>query len=311
MTMDSVDRMGVSEKRSPQAPQSATSLFKPENSAQVFRRRGVNSLAVGVTGVFAALGVVFLFYLIAYVFQQGARFLTVSFFTQTPSALGMAGGGVQPAIVGSIVLVGLAALFGIPLGVFTGIYLSEFGRGALASVVRFMVDTLTGIPTIIFGLFIWVLVVVPSHSFSGLAGGLALSIIMIPTVARATEEVLRLVPHELREASIALGATESRTIWSVVLPSARNGIITGIVLAMARIAGETAPLLLTAFGSSFAFTSIFRPVAALPLQIFVYTLSPYDTQIHQAYAASLILIFLVIFASLAVRWATGGFKVRQ
>jgi phosphate transport system permease protein len=218
---------------------------------------------------------------------------------------------VQPAIVGSIVLVALAALFGIPLGVFTGVYLSEFGRGTWASIVRFMVDTLTGIPTIIFGLFIWVLVVVPSHSFSGLAGGLALSIIMIPTVARTTEEVLRLVPHELREASIALGATESRTIWAVVLPSARNGIITGIVLAMARIAGETAPLLLTAFGSSFAFTSIFRPVAALPLQIFVYTLSPYDTQIHQAYAGSLILIALVILASLAVRWATGGFKVRR
>jgi phosphate transport system permease protein len=296
---------------SPHAPPPTTSLFKPENSSQVFRRRGVNSLAVGVTGLFAAVGVVFLFYLIGYVFQQGSRFLTIPFFTQTPSALGEAGGGVQPAIVGSIVMVGLAALFGIPLGVFTGIYLSEYGHGLMASVVRFMVDTLTGIPTIIFGLFIWVLVVAPSHSFSGLAGALSLSIIMIPTVARTTEEVLRLVPHELREASIALGATESRTIWSVVLPSARNGIITGIVLAMARIAGETAPLLLTALGSSFAFTSIFRPVAALPLQIFVYTLSPYDTQIHQAYAGSLILIALVLVASLAVRWATGGFKVRR
>ncbi len=313
MTTDSTDMMNLSEAPIALAPQAPppTSLFKPENSSLVLRRRGVNMLAVGVTGLFAAVGVVFLFYLVGYVFQQGNRFLTIPFFTQTPSALGAAGGGVQPAIVGSIVLVGLAALFGIPLGVFTGIYLSEFGRGPMASVVRFMVDTLTGIPTIIFGLFIWVLVVVPSHSFSGLAGGLALSIIMIPTVARTTEEVLRLVPHELREASIALGATESRTIWSVVLPSARNGIVTGIVLAMARIAGETAPLLLTAFGSSFGFTSIFRPVAALPLQIFVYTLSPYDTQIHQAYAGSLILIALVILASLAVRWATGGFKVRR
>lgn len=311
MTTDSANVMNLSEQRSPQEPQPAASIFKPENNGLVLRRRGVNALAVGITGLFAAIGVVFLIFLISYVFQQGRSALTVPFFTQAPSALGDAGGGVQPAIIGSIVLVTLAALVGIPLGVFTGIYLSEFGRGALASVVRFMVDTLTGIPTIIFGLFIWVLVVVPSHSFSGLAGGLSLSIIMIPTVARATEEVLRLVPHELREASIALGATESRTIWSVVLPSARNGIITGIVLAMARIAGETAPLLLTAFGSSFGFTSIFRPVAALPLQIFVYTLSPYDTQIHQAYAGSLILIALVILASLAVRWATGGFKVRR
>lgn len=312
MTMDSMDMKDLpGEPTAPQTPQTTTSLFKPKNNTLTFRRRGANIAAVVVSGLFAAVGIVFLLYLIGYVFQQGGRFLTIPFFTQLPSALGAEGGGVQPAIVGSIVLIGLASLFGIPLGVFTGIYLSEFGRGPMASIVRFMVDTLTGIPTIIFGLFIWVLVVVPSHSFSGLAGGMSLSIIMVPTVARATEEVLRLVPQELREASIALGATESRTIWSVVLPSAQNGIITGIVLAMARIAGETAPLLLTAFGSSFGFTSIFRPVAALPLQIFVYTLSPYDTQIHQAYAGSLILIALVILASLAVRWATGGFKVRQ
>ncbi len=286
-------------------------LFQQRASALTLRRRAANILAVALTGAFAIVGVVFLFYLVGYVFQQGSHFLTLPFFTQAPSALGEAGGGVQPAIVGSIVIVALAALFGIPLGVFTGIYLAEFGRGAAAATVRFMVDTLTGIPTIIFGLFIWVLVVVPSHSFSGLAGGLALSIIMIPTVARTTEEVLRLVPKELREASIALGATESRTIWSVVLPSARNGVITGIVLALARIAGETAPLLLTAFGSSFGFRSIFRPIAALPLQIFDYTLSPYDTQIHQAYAGSLILIALVILASLAVRWATGGFRAKR
>lgn len=317
MTTDSANMMDLSDgpatssTQESQETQAVTRIFGPQNTARAFRRRAINALAVALTAVFALIGVAFLFYLIAYVFQQGSQFLTIPFFTQTPSALGDAGGGVQPAIVGSIVIVGLAALFGIPLGVFTGIFLSEFAHGAGASVVRFMVDTLTGIPTIIFGLFIWVIVVVPSHSFSGLSGGLALSIIMIPTVARTTEEVLRLVPHELREASIALGATESHTIWSVVLPSARNGIITGIVLALARIAGETAPLLLTAFGNSFAFRSIFGPVAALPLQIFDYTLSPYDTQIHQAYAGSLILIALVILASLAVRWATGGFRLRR
>jgi phosphate transport system permease protein len=296
------------QQQSPLAPD----LFRPQRNAHTIWRRVTNIIAVIATALCVAAGVIFLVYLIGYVFQQGSHFLTLPFFTQAPSALGDTGGGVQPAIVGSVILVALAALFGIPLGVFTGIYLAEFGRGTqLAAVVRFMVDTLTGIPTIIFGLFIWVLVVVPSHSFSGLAGGLALSIIMIPTVARTTEEVLRLVPGELREASIALGATESRTIWSVVLPSARSGIITGIVLALARVAGETAPLLLTAFGSSFAFRSIFHPIAALPLQIFDYTLSPYDTQIHQAYAGSLILIALVILASLAVRWVTGGFTPRR
>jgi len=289
----------------------AVSPFRPQNQALNVRRQLANMVAVGLTALFSVVGVVFLLYLIVYVYQQGSHFLTPQFFTQPPAAYGETGGGVQPAIVGSMVIVGLAALFGIPLGLFTGIYLAEFGRGWLASVVRFMVDTLTGIPTIIFGLFIWVLVVVPSHSFSALAGGMSLSIIMIPTVARATEEVLRLVPRELREASIALGATESRTIWSVVLPSSMNGIITGVTLALARVAGETAPLLLTALGSSFAFKSIFRPTAALPLQIFDYTLSPYATQIHQAYAGSLILIALVILASLAVRWATGGFKPRD
>ncbi|HEY8323292.1 MAG TPA: phosphate ABC transporter permease PstA [Ktedonobacterales bacterium] len=293
-----------------QPPRSSTA-FQTRTTAHTLRRQITNGAAVVLTGVFALVGALFLIYLIGYVFQQGSHFLTLPFLTEAPAALGEAGGGVQPAIVGSLVLIVLASLFGIPLGVFTGIYLAEFGRASLASVVRFMVDTLTGIPTIIFGLFIWVLVVVPSHSFSGLAGGLALSIIMIPTVARTTEEVLRLVPRELREASIALGATESRTIWSVVLPSARNGIVTGIMLALARIAGETAPLLLTAFGSAFGFTSIFRPLAALPLQIFDYTLSPYDTQIHQAYAGSLILIALVILSSLAVRWVTGGFQLRR
>lgn len=285
--------------------------FRPENQTFNLRRQVVNSAAVVISALFAVVGVVFLLYLIIYVYQQGSHFLTLQFFTQAPAAYGETGGGVQPAIVGSLVIVSLAALFGIPLGLFTGIYLAEFGRGWLAGVVRFMVDTLTGIPTIIFGLFIWVLIVVPAHSFSALAGGMALSIIMIPTVARATEEVLRLVPKELREASIALGATESRTIWSVVLPSAISGIITGVTLALARVAGETAPLLLTTLGSSFAFRSIFRPTAALPLQIFDYTLSPYDTQIHQAYAGSLILIALVILASFAVRWATGGFKPRD
>lgn len=286
-------------------------LFAPPKGSLHLRRQVAAITALVLVSVFAIATIAFLGYFIIFVARQGLRFLNLDFFTQPPAALGETGGGVQPAIVGSLVIVGLAALVGIPLGLFTGIYLAEFGRGWLASVLRFLVDMLTGIPTIIFGLFIWVLIVVPSHSFSGLSGGLALAIIMIPTVARATEEVLRLVPKELREASIALGATESRTIFRVVVPAAISGIITGIMLAIARVAGETAPLLMTAFGSQFFNVDIFRPMAALPLQVFNYTHSPYDAQISQAYAGSFVLMMLVIVTSLAVRWATGGFKSRR
>ena len=286
-------------------------LFAPPKGLLHIRRQMASVTAMVLTTLFAAVAIIFLTYLIVYIARQGLRFLNLDFFTQPPAALGESGGGVQPAIVGSILIVGLASLSGIPLGLFTGIYLSEFGRDWLASVLRFLVDMLTGIPTIIFGLFIWVLIVVPSRSFSGLAGGLALGIIMIPTVARATEEVLRLVPKELREASIALGATESRTIFRVVIPAALSGIITGVMLALARVAGETAPLLMTAFGSQFFNVDIARPMAALPLQVFTYTHSPYDAQISQAYAGSFVLILLVILTSLAVRWATGGFKTRR
>lgn len=286
-------------------------LFAPPKGSLHVRRQIASSAAMTIAALCATAAISFLVYLILYVGRQGLRFLNLDFFTQPPAALGETGGGVQPAIVGSVILVGLASLVGIPLGLFTGIYLSEFGRGWLASVLRFLVDMLTGIPTIIFGLFIWVLIVVPAHSFSGFAGGLALGIIMIPTVARATEEVLRLVPKELREASIALGATESQTIFRVVIPAAISGIVTGVMLALARVAGETAPLLMTAFGSQFFNVDIFRPMAALPLQVFNYTLSPYDTQINQAYAGSFVLMLLVIITSLAVRWATGGFKTHQ
>lgn len=214
------------------------------------------------------------------------------------------------AVQGTLVLIGLAALFGVPLGLFTGIYLAEFGRGRLADAVRFLVDMLTGIPTIIFGLFAWVFIVVPQHTFSGLAGGVALGIIVIPIVARTTEDVLHLVPRELREASLALGATEARTILRVVLPAALSGIITGILLSLARVAGETAPLLMTAFGTTFWNVDITQPMDALPLRVFNFTLSPYQAQINQAYAGSFVLIMLILITSFAVRWVTGGFRRR-
>jgi phosphate transport system permease protein len=289
---------------------STSALFQPERGALSVRRRLANTLAITLTGLFALAASVFLLYLIGYVAVQGLRFINVDFFTQRPRAEGELGGGWATALQGTAILVAIATLVGVPLGMATGIYLSEFGRGWLSNAVRFLVDTLTGIPTIIFGLFAWAILVVTLHSFSALSGGVALSIIMVPTVARATEEVLRLVPRELREASIALGATESRTILRVVVPAARSGIITGVLLAVARVAGETAPLLLTAFGTTFFNTNLLRPIDAIPLRMFNFTLSPFQAEQNQAYAGALVLIVFVIATSFAVRLATGGFKPR-
>ncbi len=283
-------------------------LFQAPRTAHQFRRH-VSNMVLIVFCVFATtFAVAVLLFLLFYVLRTGLPYINLNLFTQIPTPNGEPGGGMANAIQGSLILVGLASLFGVPLGLFTGIYLAEFGRGAIATGVRFLVDVLTGIPTIIFGLFAWVFIVVPQQTFSGLAGGVALGIIMIPIVARTSEEVLRLVPHELREASLALGATESRTILRVVLPAARNGIITGIVLAMARVAGETAPLLMTAFGNPFFNADVTQPMDALPLRIFNFAESPYQAQINQSYAGSLVLIILIVLTSFAIRWATGGFR---
>jgi phosphate transport system permease protein len=284
--------------------------FQPRPSVVNIRRQLSNGLIVVFATIALLLAVGMLFYLLIYVLRQGIGFITVNFFTQLPTPNGEPGGGMGEAVQGTLVLIGLAALFGVPLGLFTGIYLAEFGRGRLADAVRFLVDMLTGIPTIIFGLFAWVFIVVPQHTFSGLAGGVALGIIVIPIVARTTEDVLHLVPRELREASLALGATEARTILRVVLPAALSGIITGILLSLARVAGETAPLLMTAFGTTFWNVDITQPMDALPLRVFNFTLSPYQAQINQAYAGSFVLIMLILITSFAVRWVTGGFRRR-
>ena len=288
--------------------QLAANPFQAPRTAHNARRR-VSNIAIIVLSLLATAFAVFvLLYLLVYVLRAGLPYINLDLFTKIPTPNGEPGGGLGPAIVGSLILVGLASLFGVPLGIFTGIYLSEFGRGAIAMGVRILVDVLTGIPTIIFGLFAWVFIVVPQQTFSGLAGGVALGIIMIQIVARTSEEVLHLVPKELREASLALGATESRTILRVVVPAASSGIITGIVLAMARVAGETAPLLMTAFGSQFFNTDITQPMDALPLRIFNFAESPYQAQINQAYAGSVVLIVLILLTSFAIRWATGGFR---
>jgi phosphate transport system permease protein len=284
--------------------------FQPQRSALDLRRQVGNVLVIAFTTLCVAFAVGVLLYLLFYVLSQGIRFINLDVFTKLPTPNGEPGGGMGEAVQGTLILLGLAALFGVPLGLFTGIHLAEFGRGRFANGVRFLVDMLTGIPTIIFGLFAWVLIVVPQQTFSGFAGGVALGIIMIPIVARTTEDVLRLVPKELREASLALGATEARTITRVVLPAALSGIITGILLALARVAGETAPLLMTAFGTTFWNADITQPMDALTLRVFVFTESPYPVQVHQAYAGAFVLILLIVLASFAVRWATGGFKRR-
>jgi phosphate transport system permease protein len=287
----------------------AANPFQAPRTAHNARRRASNLAIIVLSLLATAFAVAVLLYLLVYVARAGLPYINLDLFTKIPTPNGEPGGGIGPAIQGSLILVGLAALFGVPPGLFVGIYLSEFGgHGAISTGVRFLVDVLTGIPTIIFGLFAWVFIVVPQQSFSGLAGGVALGIIMIPIVARTTEEVLRLVPKELREASLALGATESRTILRVVVPAASSGIITGIVLAMARVAGETAPLLMTAFGTQFFNADITQAMDALPLRIFNFAESPYQAQINQAYAGSLVLIVLILLTSFAIRWATGGFK---
>jgi phosphate transport system permease protein len=282
--------------------------FHPPLSVLMIRRRASNVLAILLTTIFILFTVGILLYLISYVLVQGFHFINLNFFTQVPTADGEPGGGMGQSVEGTLILVGLASLIGVPLGLFTGIYLSEFGRGRFAASVRFLVDILTGIPTIIFGLFVWGLIVVPSHSFSGLAGGVALGLIMVPIVTRTTEDVLRLVPRETREASLALGATESQTILRVVLPSALNGIITGVILAIARVAGETAPLIMTAFGTTYWNADITQPMDALPLGIYNFSPSPYPEQVNQAYAGAFILIMLIFLTSFAVRWATKGFQ---
>lgn len=283
--------------------------FAAERGGLETRRRIANVASIILTGLFAIGASIFLLYLIAFVAGKGAQFINLNFFTQRPRAEGETGGGWATALQGSAILIAMAIVIGVPLGMAVGIYLSEVGRGPLASFVRFLVDTLTGIPSIIFGLFAWVLIVQPAHSYSAIAGGVALSIIMIPTVARATEEVLRLVPKELREASAALGATESRTILRVIVPAARSGIITGVMLAIARVAGETAPLLMTAGSSPFFNQNIFRgPIDSIPARIFNFTLSPFQVERDQAFSGALVLIVVVVITSLAVRWATGGFR---
>jgi phosphate transport system permease protein len=256
-----------------------------------------------LTGLCTLLAVSALLIILFYIAWQGIGSLNFQFLTDRPRPVGE-GGGIGNAIVGSLVLLLISSGFGLPLGICVGVYLSEVGRGTLSHAVRFIVDTLTGIPSIVTGVFVYAILVVPMKHFSALAGGVALALIMIPIVARTTEEMLKLVPHSMREGALALGAPQWRVTLGVVIPAAASGIATGAMLAIARISGETAPLLFTAFGSRFFPESLNEPIASLTVQIYNYAISPYDEWHAQAWAATLVLMTLVLGINIMVRFLT-------
>ncbi|HEX8190386.1 MAG TPA: phosphate ABC transporter permease PstA [Pyrinomonadaceae bacterium] len=281
----------------------AEAKTRPVRGGGAAGRRAVNALMAALTAACAFAGVAVLLLILGYVAWRGASSLSLQFLVDTPKPVGE-GGGIGNAILGTLVLLALASVVGLPVGVAAGVYLSEFGRGRFAGVVRFVSDTLTGVPSIVTGVFVYTLIVLPTRQFSALAGGVALGLIMIPIVARTTEEMLRLVPASLREGALALGAPQWRVTTGVVLPAAAPGIATGAMLAVARVSGETAPLLFTAFGSRFFNVYLDQPIASLTVQIFNYAVSPYDEWHAQAWAATLVLMTLIVVINVSVRLLT-------
>ena len=264
-------------------------------------RKSLNVVMLSLTGV-AAFGVVsILFLILGYFIYDGGRSLNWAFFTQLPKPTGEVGGGMANAIIGSLKLLLLAALFGLPVGLMTGVYLAEFGGKTFAYIIRYTVDLLNGVPSIVIGIFAYALAVQPVKHFSTLAGGFALAIMVVPITVRATEEFLRAIPNSLREGAMALGASKWKTIASVILPAASGGILTGMLLSLARVAGETAPLLFTALGNQYWSPGWSQPTSALPLMIYEYAISAYDDLHRQAWAAGLVLLGMVLLANLGCR----------
>lgn len=268
------------------------------------RRRLSNVFFIGLAGVAAILVLAPLAFILGYLVYKGIGSINWAFLTNTPRPVGEAGGGMANAIIGSTMILSLGLIFGVPLGIGAGIYMAEFGRGRYVTFVRFTADVLNGVPSIVVGIAVYALVVLPQQHFSALSGGVALGIMMIPTIARTTEEMLRMVPNTIREAALGLGISQWRTTLQVTLRTASKGVITGAMLAFARVAGETAPLLFTAFGNQFWNLNPNQPTAALPLQIFSYAISPFAEWHRQAWAGALILIVLIVVAVSAVRYVT-------
>ncbi len=264
-------------------------------------RKTVNAVMLTLTGLCALLAVSALFFILGYLVWHGGKALSVDFFTKLPKPVGEAGGGMANAIVGSAKLLLLASLIGLPIGFFSGVYLAEFGGRRYPFLVRYTTDLLNGVPSIVIGIFAYTIVVLPMRHFSTLAGGIALGIMMIPIAVRSTEEFLRAVPNSLREAAMALGASRWRTITTVVIPAAVRGIVTGVMLDLARVAGETAPLLFTAFSNRFWSPGWNQPTASLPVMIFTYAVAPYEDWHRQAWAAGLVLLGLVLLTNVAGR----------
>ncbi len=274
-------------------------------------RRSLSHAVLLFCGAAVVLALVPLAFILFYVVTQGITALNVDFFRKAPTPVGETGGGMANAIVGSLMVTGLGSLFAIPIGIMSGVYASEYRGTRFASAARFAADTLNGVPSIVIGVFAYGVAVLPFKQFSALAGGLALGIMMIPLIMRTTEELLLLVPSTLREGALALGATRARAVFTVVLPAALPGIITGILLALARIAGETAPLLFTSFNNRFWSTDVTQPIATLTVQVYTYAIAPYADWHRQAWAGALVLVTIVLLCSLLARIATSRMERLQ
>jgi len=268
------------------------------------RRKLMSALFVGFCGLSVAVALVPLAFILFFVIKEGIQALDLNFFTHMPAPVGETGGGMANAIVGTLILTVLGSIMAVPVGILSGVYMSEYGGTRFAAAVRFAADTLNGVPSIVIGVFVYGFAVLPVKQFSALAGGIALGIMMIPIIARTTEELLLLVPGSMREGALALGATKARAVFTVVLPAALPGIMTGVILALARIAGETAPLLFTSLNNRYFTTRLDQPIASLTVQVFTYANSPYADWHRQAWAGALVLVALVLTCSLLARIAT-------
>jgi phosphate transport system permease protein len=268
------------------------------------RRKLLSSIFVAACALSVLAALVPLALVLFFVVSQGIQALNLDFFLRMPQPVGEPGGGMANAIVGTLMLTGLAALIAVPVGVLSGIYAAEYPRTRLAGTVRFAADTLNGVPSIVIGVFVYGIAVLPFRQFSALAGSLALGIMMIPIIARTTEELLLLIPNALREGALALGATRARAVFTVIVPAALPGIITSIILALARVAGETAPLLFTSFNNRFFTTDLTQPISSITVQVFTYAISPYEDWHRQAWAGALVLVTIVLVCSVLARLAT-------
>ncbi len=286
-------------------PENNSAVVNPSVGTISVWRRGLNALATLAAAGSVVLVLLPLIAVFGYLIYKGIGSVNWAFLTQTPKPPGEVGGGMANAIAGSATILFIGSIAGVPLGIGAGIYLAEFGQNRLGNLIRFTADVLNGVPSIVIGIVAYSLVVLTQGHFSALAGGVALAIMMIPTITRTTEEMLLLVPNAVREAAYGLGVSRWRTTLSITLRTATSGVITGVMLAFARVAGETAPLLFTAFGNQFWNWKMNQPTAALPLQIFSYAISPYDDWHRQAWAGSLILIVLIVASVSAVRLVAG------